>query len=147
MDYNLIFIREVFNIFDKESEGSILIKDLVTICKFLFRVPLTDIEIIKLFNIENLESDLKIKFEDFYLTLHNKEIAIKESSIEEAFHRFDKKGIGKISKLDLKSIIESEYSGLTSEEINEIIEQFSLNSNEEIDYNKLIEDYFSKSVI
>ena len=143
METNLNFIREVFNIFDKESDGSISTKDLPSICKYFFKENLTDSEMAKLLKLDSIDTEIKIRFEDFYLSLYNKELGINKQTIDEAFQHFDKKSTGKISKQELKAIIESEHSGLTQEEISQIIEQYSLTSNDELDYNKLIEDYFS----
>jgi Ca2+-binding EF-hand superfamily protein len=148
MEGKVNFIREVFNIFDKESEGCIKVKDLPTICKYLFLNETNETDIKLMFGLsetESFDSDSKIIFEDFYLSIHKHQIGIKLENVEEAFKRFDKKGTGRISKIDLKTILESEHTLLCIEDINEIIEQYGLNGTDEIEYNKIIEEFFLKS--
>jgi calmodulin/calcium-binding protein CML len=142
MEEKLNFIREIFNIFDKESEGWISVKDLPSICSYLFVNCPSEAEIMNMFGIAGFDNELKITFEEFYLSIYKHEVGIRQENIEEAFRKFDKKGTGKITKAELRSIVESENIGLSGEDVNEIVEQYGLNGIEEIEYGKLIDEFF-----
>lgn len=145
---NLKTVRDIFNLYDKDSEGFVLVKDLPNICKYLFNDNLSEEMIKQLFDISDIDSNKKISFEDFYTILLNKndDLFIKRNVIEEAFLRFDKKVTGRVTKLDLKNIIEQ--SDFDQYEINEIIDSYGLayNPNEEFDYKNLIEEYFNSNL-
>ena len=124
----------VFDMFDKDKDGLISINKLGDIMRILGAAP-SKIELDNLiYNLESNNNNL-ISFDNFLILLKNKlENQYTEEDIINEFRKLDKNGNGKISESDLRNLMSKYENPLSNEEIEEIIKEANVDSNNEIDY-------------
>ena len=124
----------VFDMFDKDKDGLISIKQLGDIMRILGAAP-SKIELDNLiYNLESNNNNL-ISFDNFLILLKNKlENQDSEEDIINEFRKLDKNGNGKITESDLRNLMSKYENPLSNEEIEEIIKEANVDSNNEIDY-------------
>jgi calmodulin len=124
----------VFDMFDKDKDGLISINKLGDIMRILGAAP-SKIELDNLiYNLESNNNNL-ISFDNFLILLKNKlENQYSEEDIINEFRKLDKNGNGKISESDLRNLMSKYENPLSNEEIEEIIKEANVDSNNEIDY-------------
>ena len=124
----------VFDMFDKDKDGLISIKQLGDIMRILGAAP-SKIELDNLiYNLESNNNNL-ISFDNFIILLKNKlENQYTEEDIINEFRKLDKNGNGKITESDLRNLMSKYENPLSNEEIEEIIQEANVDSNGEIDY-------------
>ena len=124
----------VFDMFDKDKDGLISIKQLGDIMRILGAAP-SKIELDNLiYNLESNNNNL-ISFDNFIILLKNKlENQDSEEDIINEFRKLDKKNNGKINENDLRNLMSKYENPLSNEEIEEIIKEANVDSNNEIDY-------------
>ena len=124
----------VFDMFDKDKDGLISIKQLGDIMRILGAAP-SKIELDNLiYNLESNNNNL-ISFDNFLILLKNKlENQYTEEDIINEFRKLDKKNNGKINENDLRNLMSKYENPLSNEEIEEIIKEANVDSNNEIDY-------------
>ncbi len=124
----------VFDMFDKDKDGLISIKQLGDIMRILGAAP-SKIELDNLiYNLESNNNNL-ISFDNFIILLKNKlENQDSEEDIINEFRKLDKNGNGKITESDLRNLMSKYENPLSNEEIEEIIQEANVDSNGEIDY-------------
>ena len=124
----------VFDMFDKDKDGLISINKLGDIMRILGAAP-SKIELDNLiYNLESNNNNL-ISFDNFIILLKNKlENQDSEEDIINEFRKLDKKNNGKINENDLRNLMSKYENPLSNEEIEEIIKEANVDSNNEIDY-------------
>ena len=124
----------VFDMFDKDKDGLISINKLGDIMRILGAAP-SKIELDNLiYNLESNNNNL-ISFDNFLILLKNKlENQYAEEDIINEFRKLDKKNNGKINENDLRNLMSKYENPLSNEEIEEIIKEANVDSNNEIDY-------------
>jgi len=124
----------VFDMFDKDKDGLISINKLGDIMRILGAAP-SKIELDNLiYNLESNNNNL-ISFDNFLILLKNKlENQYTEEDIINEFRKLDKKNNGKINENDLRNLMSKYENPLSNEEIEEIIKEANVDSNNEIDY-------------
>ena len=117
--------REAFNLFDKDSNGSISASELTTVMKSLGLSP-SETEIADLMNEVDQDGNHEIDFEEF-LTLMVRQSDSRDSvqEIIEAFKVFDKNGDGYISLSELKQVFNSIGENLSDEEMEAMFNEVS----------------------
>ena len=115
--------KEVFDLFDKDKDGSINEKELGNILRSLGHDP-TDQDLSEMINEVDNNSDSKIEFEEFCKIMNNK---LKQNDVEqeliEAFKIFDKDGKGLISENEFKHIMLSLGEKISEEELEEMMKK------------------------
>ena len=137
-DYLLDQYQQAFNLFDNKS-GYIDSKDLSSALKSL-TPSLTDKEII------NLTKDLKkVDFNLFSQLAHKSH---KQSDIEDdvinAFRVFDKNETGLITLNELKHIMTTTGDKLTEQEVNLMIREADVDSNNNINYEEFVRSMMAR---
>ena len=124
----------VFDMFDKDKDGLISINKLGDIMRILGAAP-SKIELDNLiYNLESNNNNL-ISFDNFLILLKKKlENKYTEEDIINEFRKLDKKNNGKINENDLRNLMSKYENPLSNEEIEEIIKEANVDSNNEIDY-------------
>lgn len=117
--------REAFNLFDKDSNGSISASELTTVMKSLGLSP-SETEIADLMNKVDQDGNHEIDFEEF-LTLMVRQSDSRDSvqEIIEAFKVFDKNGDGYVSLSELKQVFNSIGENLSDEEMEAMFNEVS----------------------
>ena len=113
-------IKEIKNSVDKMEQGKNLTED-------------EKYEIIK--HIDTNKSE-KIEYNEFLAACLEQKIYLREENLLNAFIRLDLDGSGKISKKEIKKVLNDEVN---KELLDKIIQEFDLNSDGEIDYREFIE--------
>lgn len=130
--------RDSFNLFDKENDNRIHVKDLGTVLRSLGLHP-TEAELTDLLGTIETEGTGKIEFADFCGILAR---VIKESDPEteltEAFKVFDKDGSGTISNAELRKIMTTYGETLTDEEVDEMIKDADTDGDGVVDYAEFV---------
>lgn len=117
--------REAFNLFDRDSNGSISASELATVMKSLGLSP-SETEIADLVNEIDQDGNHEIDFQEF-LTLMARQADTRDSAQEiiEAFKVFDKNGDGYISLSELKQVFNSIGEKLSDEELEAMFNEVS----------------------
>lgn len=130
--------KEAFQIFDKNGDGSITVKELGTVMRSLGQNP-SDEEIQKMINEVDEDKSGTIDFNEFLGLMAKK---MKESNTEddllEAFKVFDRDGNGKISAHELRYVMMSAGEELTEADIADIIQSADTDGDGYIDYQEFV---------
>jgi calmodulin len=158
--------REVFEMFDKDKDGTINLSELNDALYLIFMgnntnnnntmINMSNSEINdsnsnflthemgkKLLSDIDVDGNEKIDFEEFVVLIHkrckNKQSDILKTDLEEAFRVFDKDGNGRISTEELLNVLMIINDKLTEEEINEILEEADIDKDGYINYVEFVE--------
>ena len=116
-------LKEYFEMFDRDKDGSINEKELGNILRSLGHDP-TDQDLSEMINEVDNNSDSKIEFDEFCKIMNNK---LKQNDVEqeliEAFKIFDKDGKGLISENEFKHIMLSLGEKISEEELEEMMKK------------------------
>nr|XP_060634956.1 uncharacterized protein LOC132776873 [Anolis sagrei ordinatus] len=125
-------VKEAFDLFDTEGNGTIDIKELKVAIRALGFEPKKE-EIRKMIAELGKEGSSVIEFEDF-LTMMTKKMSEKDTQEEilKAFRLFDEDGTGKISFKNLKQVSKELGEKLTDEELQEMIDEADRDGDGEI---------------
>ena len=138
--------KEAFFPYDKDGEGTIQSKDLAAVLNSLGKNP-SKAEIQDMLNELNTTIDGTIDFPEF-LTLLARICTFNESSVEddfiEACKQFDKQGVGTISKDQMRDVLTKICKNITDQEINELLNEASVEGNGNIDYQAYLLTLMSK---
>ena len=116
-------LKEYFDMFDRDKDGSINEKELGNILRSLGHDP-TDQDLTEMLNEVVNNSDKKIEFDEFCKIMNNK---LKQNDAEqeliEAFKIFDREGKGLISENEFKHIMLSLGEKISEEELEEMMKK------------------------
>ena len=136
--------KEVFELFDRDKDGSISIHELGNILRSLGVNP-TLSELQLMINEVDTDGPGKIEFDEFY-ELFGKQL--KESNTEEdyieAFKIFDKDGNGFISLEELCQVMKSIGENITEEDAKQMIKEADIDGDGYINYHEFVKIMISK---
>lgn len=143
-DQKIAECREVFDLFDKDKDGSISTAELDEILRALGANP-TPSEIQEMINEVDTDGSGKIEFQEF-LDLFSKKLKEPdtEEDLIEAFKIFDKDGNGVISADELRTVMKTLGEKLTTEEAEEMIKEADIDGDGFINYHEFVKIMMSK---
>ncbi|KAJ8309527.1 hypothetical protein KUTeg_014401 [Tegillarca granosa] len=122
--------KDAFRLFDKNNDGSISAKELGEVINALGCK--TDTEFLEnLIKDNDFDGSGQIEFNEFIKMMSK---ANKEQDLREAFKVFDKNGDGKISKMELKTVLESLGQHLTDRELDDMMNEADTNHDGAVDF-------------
>ena len=130
-------LKELFNAIDTNKDG-ILSLDEIKNCLVKLNIgkKMNNDEIIALFKEIDTDNSKKIEYTEFISAAIENIEYIKEEKLLDIFKTLDKDKNGKISKNDLKKILNDE--DIDEEELTQFINKFDLNGDGEIDYDEFL---------
>jgi calmodulin len=136
--------KEVFDLFDKDKDGSITTKELGDVMRALGANP-TQAELQEMINEVDTDGSGKIEFKEF-LELFAKKMKDPdtEEDLIEAFKIFDKDGNGVISAAELRHVMTTLGERLTEEEADEMIREADTDNDGFINYHEFVKIMMTK---
>jgi calmodulin len=136
--------KEVFDLFDKDKDGSITVKELGDVMRALGANP-TQTELQEMINEVDSNGSGKIEFKEF-LELFAKKMKDPdtEEDLIEAFKIFDKDGNGVISAQELRHVMTTLGERLTEEEADEMIREADIDGDGYINYHEFVRIMMTK---
>jgi calmodulin len=137
-------LREAFEIFDKDKDGFITIKELGEIMKNLGQAP-SESELQDMINEVDIDGNGNIDFKEF-LGLMARKIrdTDTEEELMEAFKVFDKDGNNFITNAELKHVMFALGEKVTDEEVDEMIREADTNNDGCINYDEFVRMVMNK---
>ena len=136
--------REAFDMFDKDRDGSITIKELANVMRTLSHTT-TDQDIADMIAEVDIDGNGKIEFEEFVSLMNRR---TKETDTEEevinAFRVFDKDQNDTISSTELRHIMTTIGDKLTDDEIDEMIREADIDGDGYINYVEFVRMMMAK---
>lgn len=134
----------VFDMFDKDKDGKITTENLGDVMRILGAAPSQDEVEEMVRNIENSKDPL-IGFEQF-LKLFKRKLDTQDGEKEliQEFKKMDRDGDGKILETDLRALMSNYDNALSSEEIEQVIEEADVDDEGKIDYNRFVQVLLGK---
>lgn len=129
-------VKEAFAMFDKNGDGTITTKALVTVMRSLGQNPTED-EIDDLINEVDTDGNGVIDFIEF-LEMMSKMTSDVDETIKEAFFIFDSDGSGAISSDEFREVMQTQGAQMTDEEVNEIIEEVDVDGDGQINLEEFV---------
>jgi calmodulin len=126
--------REAFNIFDKDGDGRVTVKELGIVMRSLGQNP-SAAELDAMVAEVDTEGAKTVEFTEF-LDMMAKQLEEKgiEEEVKDAFAAFDKDKDGKITAAELIHIMKNIGEPLPQEDIDEMIAEADINKDGNIDY-------------
>jgi calmodulin len=136
--------KEAFEIFDKDRDGFITIKELGEIMKNLGQSP-TDAELQDMINEVDVDGNGNIDFKEFLgLMARKMRDTDTEEELIEAFKVFDRDSNGLISAQELKHVMTSLGEKITDEEVDEMIREADIDGDGYINYEEFVRMIINK---
>lgn len=136
--------REAFEMFDKDQNGKISLKELKNIMKSLNQEP-TEMELREMISEVDLDGNGEIDFDEFVILMNNRSMdSDTEEEIILAFRVFDIEGNGFIKSIELKYILSSMTDRLSDEDIDKMIEEADIEGLGFINYESFVRTMISK---
>jgi len=129
-------VKEAFALYDKNGDGTITTKALISVMRSLGKNPTED-ETEDLINEVDLDGNGVIDFIEF-LEMVAKMTQDVDETIKEAFFIFDADGSGSISTDEFREVMTSQGAMLSSSECNEIISEADRDGDGEIDLEEFV---------
>jgi len=130
--------KEAFQIFDKNGDGSISLKELGIVMRSLGQNP-SEEDLIAIIEKVDVDKSGEIDFKEFLSIMA---IKLKESDSEEdlleAFRIFDKDGNGLISAHELRFVMMTAGEALKEDEIDEMIREADIDGDGYVDYEEFV---------
>lgn len=131
-------LKEAFQLFDRDSDGKITVKEFAIVMRALGQTPTE--EDIKKYATNIVDQDGAISLDNFIITMA-KQVTKQKSTKEElyeAFRVFDRGGTGYIDATELRHILTTLGERLTDDEANEMIAIADPQKTGQIKYSELI---------
>jgi calmodulin len=136
--------KEAFEIFDKNKDGFITVKELGEIMKNLGQTP-TEAELTDMINEVDIDGNGNIDFKEFIgLMARKMRDTDTEEELIEAFKVFDRDGNGLISGTELKHVMVSLGEKITDEEVDEMIKEADIDGDGYINYEEFVRMIINK---
>ena len=136
--------RELFDLFDSDSSGSITTKELGTVMRNLGQNP-SEEELKQMIREVDLNGNGTIDFKEFMcLMLKRMKDNDFEEELQEAFKVFDNDQNGYINSHELRHAMVNLGENLSPEEVEEIIKEADLDNDQQIDYDEFMKVIMSK---
>ena len=137
--------KEAFNIFDKDKDGYITIKELDQIMKKLGQAP-TESELQNMINEVDIDGNGTIDFREF-LGIMTKKLKETDSEDEliEVFKIFDSDGNGLINSNELLNVMVTLGEDINKEDINDLIKEVDHDGDGFINFEELYEFFKGNS--
>lgn len=143
--------RDLFNTFDREHKGSVLVADLLAVAQQL-GLPSNETDLDKLLANSNVKaSDGSLDFNSFAGLMSrsrakNAEEAKwrEESEMRQAFRVFDRDGNGVIDEKELRTTMKNLGENLSKNDVKAMIKAADKNGDGKIDYNEFIRMMYNK---
>lgn len=131
-------LREAFQLFDRDGDGKINVKEFAIVMRALGQTPTE--EDIKEYARSIVEQDGTVSLDKFIITMAKQLVKHKSTKEElyEAFRVFDREGTGYIDAVELKHILTTLGEKLTEDEANEMIAIADPQNTGRIKYEELI---------
>jgi len=129
-------VKEAFALYDKNGDGTITTKALISVMRSLGKNPTED-ETEDLINEVDLDGNGVIDFIEF-LEMVAKMTQDVDETIKEAFFIFDADGSGSISTDEFREVMTSQGAKLSSSECNEIINEADRDGDGEINLEEFV---------
>ena len=135
----LVQISCAFNLFDTDKDGVLKPKDFLKIFEHV-GIKLSEVnkkEVINSFNIhDNNDNETDIDLKDFVSLVNTRMKNVEsEEEILEMFKIFDKKGTGKISINDIRTVLEDDIDEpLSQQELEDLMYTWDKNKDGYLDY-------------
>merc|ERR1712048_44483 len=129
-------VKEAFAIFDKNGDGTITTKDLITVMRSLGKNPTED-EIDDMIREVDTDGNGVIDFIEF-LEMMAKMSTDVDETIKEAFYIFDTDGSGAISSDEFRKVMMTLGAQMTDEEVTEIIEEVDVDGDGQINLEEFV---------
>jgi calmodulin len=136
--------KEAFSLFDKNGDGTVTTKELLTVMRALGRNP-TQEELADMLNGVDADGNGTIDFPEFLSLMASKISDVDpEDEILSAFKVFDKDGNGFISAAELRHIMKKLGQKFTDEELDEMIRGADIDGDGQIDYQEFVKMMMAK---
>jgi len=136
--------REAFELYDKDKDGSITLKELSQVLKSI-NADFSQNQIESVISEADTTGTGKLNLDDFISLMASK---YRETDTDEevinAFRVFDKEGTGVISANELKHIMTTLGDKLTDEEVDEMIREADINGDGSIYYEDFVRTMMAK---
>ena len=132
-------LEEMFSEMDINKDGT-LNSDEIKKCliKLNSEKKMNNDEIMQIFKGIDTNNSKRIEYTEFISAAIEKNEFLKEERLLDIFKALDKSGTGKISKSDIKKVLNNE--DIDEEDLKQFINKFDLNKDGEIDYDEFIEN-------
>ena len=136
--------RFFFNLFDKDSSGTITTKELGTVMRNLGQNP-SEEELKEMIKEIDLDGNGVIDFNEFlYLMVKKMNTNDSEEELLETFKIFDRDGDGFVSSHELRNVLASLGQETTPEEIEEMIKEADIDGDGQVDYQEFVKMMMDK---
>ena len=126
--------KKAFNLFDKDGDGSISIKELGEVLHSLGQKS-TKSELKNMLKEVDADGNGEIDFPEFLIMMSKHiEDTNGEETLRDAFRLFDKDGNGYISAAELRNVMTNLGEKLTDDEIDEMVKEADTDGDGEINF-------------
>ena len=130
-------LKDMFYEMDVNKDGTLTFTEIKNcLIKLNSEKNINNEEIISLFKGIDTNKSRRIEYTEFISAAIEKNEFLKEEKLLDLFKTLDKDGSGKISKSDIKKVLNNE--DIDENELNQFIVKFDLNEDGEIDYDEFI---------
>ena len=134
----------VFDMFDKDKDGKITTNELGDVMRILGAAP-SQIELEETIKAIEKNGNNLIEFKKFMMIYRRKmETQDSEEDLIDEFKKLDVEGNGKITESALRKLMSNYENALSSEEIEEIIQEAHVDDDGNIDYAKFVKVLLGK---
>ena len=130
-------LKDMFYEMDVNKDGTLTFTEIKNcLIKLNSEKNINNEEIISLFKGIDTNKSRRIEYTEFISAAIEKNEFLKEEKLLDLFKTLDKDGSGKISKSDIKKVLNNE--DIDENELNQFIVKFDLNGDGEIDYDEFL---------
>lgn len=136
--------KQAFSVFDRNSDGTISIKELGALLRSLGQNP-TEAELQEIISEVDADESGTLEYSEFQaLMVKRMKDSGCEDEIRSAFRVFDKDGNGLISAAELRHALTNFGEKMTDEEVDQMIREADVNGDGHIDYEEFIKRVSTK---